>query len=66
MSNMIHELWLCLKVTILFLIGGAVVLLFIKAVEAFELIAKNGRHRDCQAMSAITHCSRLAWLQVGF
>jgi hypothetical protein len=65
MSHLIYELSLCLAVTILFLIGGAVVLLLTKTVEVFELIAIAGRQRDCQATSAITRCNRLAWLQIG-
>lgn len=43
---MIHELCLCLAVTILLLIGGAAVLLVTKAIEGFELLATIGRQRD--------------------
>lgn len=41
MNRLVHETCRCLAVTALLLIGAAIVLLLIKAVEGFGLIAGN-------------------------
>ena len=43
MARLFREICMCLAVTALLLVGSALVLLLIKAVEGFELIAGNAR-----------------------
>jgi len=38
MPHIAHEIWLCIAIATLFLIGGTVVLIGTKAVEQFELM----------------------------
>lgn len=43
MTYLFREICLCLAVTVLILVGGTVLLLLIKAVEGFDLIAGDAR-----------------------